>query len=179
MEDTHPEAGGSAGDGPSDASEAHEAERRSVDVTSQVVVHLPPRPAAGAEVGLCVRSQPCCRQDQQEGDVRGRLVEHAGRVADGDAEIGGGADVDVVVSHCHIGHDPQPRRAGGQDLSVDAVSEHAHHSVEVADGSDELLVGPGNIVVALRELVTGVDEGVEPAGRQPAGDEDFGAQWSV
>ena len=66
----------------------------------------PARRSASASDGAPRRGE-----DQEEGEVGGGLVEHPGRVAHRDAELGGGGDVDVVVAHRDVGDDLQPRRA--------------------------------------------------------------------
>ena len=100
--------------------------------------------------------QPGRGEDQEEGEVGGRLVEHAGRVAHRDAELRGGRDVDVVVSDRDVRHHPEPatRSTGRQHLAVDAIGEQAHDRVELCCGTHELGVGVREVVVAGDELVT-------------------------
>ncbi len=132
-------------------------------------VQRPARRSASASVARATRGQ-----DQQEGEIGGRLVEHARRVADRDAELRGGGHVDVVVAHRDVRHDPQPRRTGAQHLGVDPVGEDAHDGVDLAGEADQLVGGVGLVSGTLHQFVPGGEERIESAGGQLTGDEDTG-----
>ncbi len=157
-----------------DAAIADDTEHRAVHVDAQEVADVEPGPAALAEVGLGVGRPPRRREQQEEGEIGGGLVEHPRRVADRDPELGSGGEVDVVVAHGHVGDDLQPRRARPQDVGVDAIGEDADHRVHVGDRGPQVGGGPGLVAVALHDLVSGGDERIEPPLRQLAGDQDAG-----
>ena len=88
-----------------------DAHGRAGHVVAEEAVDRPARASrrrAGARSASVVR--PPGHEGQGEGQVGRALVEHPGRVADGDAELGGGGDVDVVVADGHVGHHPEARR---------------------------------------------------------------------
>ena len=104
----HVEAARSLSDGSSNPAEAHEAQRRTVDVAGQMVSEPPSIPAALSRVALCLGCQPGGGQDQEEGQVGCGVVEHPGRVAHRDAQRVSGRHVDVVVAHRRIRDDSEP-----------------------------------------------------------------------
>ena len=157
-----------------DAAVADDPERGAVHVDAQEVADVEPGPAALAEVGLGIGRPPRRREQQEEGEIGGGLVEHPWRVADRDPELGSGGDVDVVVAHGHVGDDLQPRRARPQDVGVDAIGEDADDRVDVTGRGAQVGGGPGLVAGALHDLVPGGDDGIEPALRQLAGHEDTG-----
>ena len=165
---------GAAGDRLADAAEPDEPERRAVHVAAEVLHDPPALPAVAAQVGFGVVREAGRGEDQQEREVGGGLVEHARRVADRDAELGGRGDVDVVVADRDVRDDPQPPAggAGFEHLAVDAIGEQAHDRVGIRRGAHQLVVGERDVVVALHELVTRVRQRLQPAVGQPAGDED-------
>jgi hypothetical protein len=112
-------------------------------------------------------------QDEQEREVGGGLVEDAGGVAHGDAELGRGGDVDVVIADRDVRDDAQAstRGSGLQHRAVDAVGEQAHDPVDIGGRRDQLIVRVGTVGVPLDELVTGADQRLQPAVGNPAGDE--------
>ena len=174
VEHLHTEPGGPAGHRLADATEADDPERRAVDVDAEEVADVEAGPAALAEVGLGIRRPPRRGQHEEERQVGGGLVEHAGCVADRDAEIGGGGHVDVVVAHGHVRHDPQARGAGAQGLRVDAVGEDADHRVDAGDRGRQLGGRVRIVAGPLQHLVTGREQRIEPAVGQATGDEDTG-----
>ena len=97
-----------------------------------------------------VDGEPRCREDQQEREVGGRLVEHARRVAHRDAARGRGRDIDVVVADRDVGDHAQAGSARGENFVVDDVGELTDERVDVRDLSDELVVGERRVVGALR-----------------------------
>jgi hypothetical protein len=112
-----------------------------VHVAAQVVGDLPSCPSPGTQICLGRRRQPRRSQDQQEGGVGRRLVQHARCVAHGDAQSVGSIHVDVVVAHGDIGDDAQvTTRPRIQHLRVDAIGEQAHQPVELPHDVDQLRV---------------------------------------
>ena len=115
-----------------DAPGAHDAER----ATGHVQTHAQPgRPAdKGARAHVAVRPGDAASggQQQREGQVRGRVGQHVGRIGDRDAEPLGGGQVDVVGAHRHVRDDPQAI-AGRQHRLVDPVAEQAQEAVDAAD----------------------------------------------
>ena len=134
----------------------------------------PPGPAVAPQVGLGVGRQPRRRQDQEEREIGGGLVEHAGRVAHRDAELGRGGDVDVVVADGHVRDDLHAAAGRGrvEHAGVDAIGEQADHRVDVGDRGPQLVGRERRVVGALHDLVPRGDERIEPAVGQLAGDED-------
>src|SRR5262245_37817484 len=88
VDDGYPEARGATRHRGADPAVADEAERRVVDISREVVEDRPARPAALPEIALGVGGEPGGGQDEEEGEVGGRLVEHARGVADGDPQPG-------------------------------------------------------------------------------------------
>ena len=85
VEDLHPEALRPPRDRLADAAEADDAERRAGHLGAEVAVGLERHPLALAHVALALGQPAGERQQQREGEVGGRVGEHVGRVADGDA----------------------------------------------------------------------------------------------
>ena len=127
-----------------------------------------------AEVGLGVGRPPRRREDQEEREIGGGLVEHPWRVADRDPELGRGGDVDVVVAHRHVGDDLQPRHARPQDVGVDPIGEDADDRVDVAAAARSSAAGQGSSPARCTISCPAATSGIEPARRQLAGDEDTG-----
>jgi hypothetical protein len=141
-----------------------------VDVAPEVLVDAPPLPTPGTDVTLGVRQQAGGGEDQGEGEVRGGLVEHAGRVAHRDAPRRRGCDIDVVEAHGHVADHLEPAGAGVDHSSVDAVRQQAHDRIHAGRRVHQFVGGEGAVVVALHELVA--VERVEPAVGKPPRDED-------
>ena len=97
VEDGHPEAGGPPSDRLADPPEPHDPEGRAVDVGPEQEHRTPRRPAAGPDEAVALGDPPRGGKDERERQVRGRLGQDPGRVADRDAATGAGGDVDVVV----------------------------------------------------------------------------------
>ena len=110
-----------------------------------------PVPAAGAQVGLGLGRQPRRSEDQQEREVGGRLVEHAGRVAHRDAVLARGAR----RRRCRSRRRRSRRRAAGRrpaastSASIRSVSRHTIASTSAAAATSSSCVN-GDVVVALR-----------------------------
>ena len=171
----HREPVGPPGHLPADPAVADEAEDRPVDVAGEMVGEPPARPPAGPQVGLRLRRQPGRRQDQQERQVGDRLVEDARRVADGHAERGGRADVDVVVADRGVGDDPKvPGRAGLEQRPPDRIGELAEDGVDVRRRRRELAGRPRRVLWALDHLHSGRPQRVERARREVSSNQDAG-----
>ena len=92
-----------------DPAHADDAERAADQVLAEPAQRVPRLPAAFAGV-LRALAEPAGRGDQQrDGDVGGRLGQDAGRVADADAALGRGAQVDVVEADGEVADDLQLR----------------------------------------------------------------------
>src|SRR5262249_24154484 len=91
-----------ASDGVADPSHPDDAERATDEVLAEPAQWIPRLPAAVTRI-LCTFAQPSggCQQ-QGNGDVCSRLGEHARGVADADAPLCGGSQVDVVESDREI-----------------------------------------------------------------------------
>ena len=74
-------------------------------VPGQMRPETPPGPATFPQVALGVRRQAGGRQDQEEGQIRRRVVEHPGVLQTVMPSERRRNDVDVVVAHGRIGHD--------------------------------------------------------------------------
>ena len=98
-----------------------------------VIAHPGQRSPRRSRFGL--GREPRRGEDQQEREVGGRLVEHAGRVAHRDAALGRGRARRCCRSRRR--RSPRPsagrRRAASSTVGVDAVGEQAHHRVDVGD----------------------------------------------
>src|SRR2546425_5920406 len=92
--------------------------------TSTPVRSLGPQvfPLAGADVVHAFDHSPRRGHEEREGQVGGRLGQNARRVADRDAALGRGPDVDVVEADRVVRYDAQARTAVHQ-LRVDAVGQ--------------------------------------------------------
>ncbi len=86
MDHLHAEARGAPRHGLADAAEPDHTEDRAVHVDAVVRVEAASFPSPGADVGFGLRRAPRRREDQEEGEIGGRVVEHAGRVAHRDPE---------------------------------------------------------------------------------------------
>src|SRR5580704_8917804 len=89
VQDLHVEARCSLRDGPTDAAKAHETKGCAVYVAGEVVAEPPAPPEALAQIAFALCRSPGGGKDEEERQVRGGLIEHAGRVADRDAQLGG------------------------------------------------------------------------------------------
>ncbi len=167
----HAEAGGAPGDRLPDATEADDAEDGAVHVAPEVLVDVPARPSPGAQVGLRLPDLPRRRQDQQEREIGGRVVEHTGCVGDRDAVGGGGVEVDVVVPDRDRGDDLHPGAARRQHGVVDLIGQPTDDRVDSRCLMDDLVVRERPVAVGLDELVAGFDQRVQPV-REPARDQD-------
>ena len=141
---------------------------RAVHVDAVVGVEAAAFPSSGAEIRLGLRRPARGSEDEEEREVGGRVVEHAGRVAHRDAEPVRGGDIDVVVADGDGAHHPQPPGcAGFEHRGVDRIEQQAHDPVVGRSGGDELGVRQSG-VAALHHLVTGAGEHLEPAlGERP------------
>ena len=104
VDDLHVEALGPVGDRTSNAPEADEPQGRSVHVTGEIGAEPPARPVALPQIALRVRGEARGGEDQEERQIRRRVIEHAGGVADRDAHRIRRDDIDVVVAHGRIRH---------------------------------------------------------------------------
>ena len=95
--------------------------------------HAPPQRRSR----FCLRCQRRhgALEHEEEGDIGGGLVEHAGGIAHRHPQAAGGVDVDVVVSHRHVGDHsagpplPPPRLARTIASSIrDTVRRQTRHS---------------------------------------------------
>ena len=130
------------GDRTRDTAEADQSERGAVYVAGQVGAESPSLPSAFPQVPLCVCRQAGRGEDQQEGQIGRRVVEHPGRVAHRDAHRMRGGDVDVVVAHGGVRHDAQPPVAPGLEHGdVDAIGEVADDPVTFRSQVDQLVGG--------------------------------------
>ena len=94
-------------------------------------------PAAGA--GIAVAGGRRCRaaaEEKGEGEVGGGFGEHAGRVREPDAGVGGDGRVDVVVADGHVGDDAQARR-GGEHGGIDLVDDHREGAIGAGERRGE------------------------------------------
>jgi hypothetical protein len=170
--DLQTESARAPGDRLPDPSEADDPEHGAVHVPPQVLVDVPARPSTAAQVRLRLPRPARRGQDEQEGEVGGRLVEHARRVAHRDAELGRGVEVDVVVADGDVRDDAQAWRARRKHGGVDAIREQRDDRVGVGRERDDLVVAEACVPVGLDELVAGFRERVEAAGWQAARDQD-------
>ena len=132
VEHGHAEAGGAPGDGLTDPAEADDPEGRAMDVVAEERVDPEAVPFARAQRRFGVGRSSRGRQQQEEGDVGGRLIEHARRVADRHAQTRGGGHVDVVVADADVADRFEPARSAREDGLVDGVGDRADERVEVA-----------------------------------------------
>ena len=134
---------------------------------------------SAAQVGLGLARAARGREREEEREIGGRLVEHAGCVADRDPARLGRGDVHVVVADGDVGDDPEPVTARVEHRRVDPVGEQADERVDLADRGHELIGRERRVVLALEDLVAGRDERIQPTGGEPAGDEDPAHSWFV
>ena len=148
VDDLHFEALRALGDRAGDAPEADQAERCPMDVPGQMRSEPPPGPSAFPQVALGIRRQTGGREDQEERQIRRRIVEHPGGVADRDTHRGCRNDVNVVVAHGRIGHDLEPPGPTGfQDGRVNAIGQMADDPVTFGGEIRQLPGRQGNAVL--------------------------------
>ena len=150
----HVEAVGAAGDRLADAPVADDAQRRAVHVGAQEGGGLPREPGAGGDGGGRVGELARGGQQEREGQVGGRLGQHAGGVADRDAASPARLEVDIVGADRHHRHGAQVRR-GVEQLVVDALGQQAQQALAVAYGVAELARRRGQLARPGLDVVPG------------------------
>ena len=106
-------------------------DRGAVQVAAEHEPRLPGAPLARADDRLALGEPPRDAQHQREREVRGRLGEHAGRVADRNPAGGGRLHVDVVHADRVVRDRPQARR-GLDQLGVHRIGEQREQALQLA-----------------------------------------------
>ena len=127
----HVEAVGAAGDRLADAPVADDAQRRAVHVGAQEGGGLPREPGAGGDGGGRVGELARGGQQEREGQVGGRLGQHAGGVADRDAASPARLEVDIVGADRHHRHGAQVRWDGVEQVGQQRAHLDAGRSGDV------------------------------------------------
>src|SRR5690606_24276094 len=91
-------------------------------------------------------------QDQREGEVGGRLGQHAGRVGHGDAARGGGRDVDVVIADGDVGEHLDRVIELGDDVGAELVGELADDALLAPAALEQCLGRQALAAVVVVEL---------------------------
>ncbi len=139
IQDAHPEAPRTPRDLPADAPEPDDAQRRARDVATQQQQRSPGHPAVVAHEGVGLGDAPRDRQQQREREVRGRLREHARRIAHRDAATRARGDIDVVVADREVADDLELRPGGVQQLVVDPVGQQCQQPVHTGHAAEQLV----------------------------------------
>ena len=137
VEHGHVEACGAARHGLSDAPEAEDAERRSVDLLAEKWLGIR-RPLSGAHVSVRLDHAAARGKDQRPGEVRGGAVHHARRIRHQDRPRRAGGDVDVVVADTDVADDPEAR-ATREQRRIDAIRRRDQRAVAFRRGSREII----------------------------------------
>ena len=106
-------------------------------VAAEQQLRAPRPPATGAHIAIAFRNAPRRGHEQRPGQVRGRLGQDAGRVADRDAAPRARRDVDVVEADRVVRNDLQPGPGRVQELVVDPVREERQHAVAAGDPAQQ------------------------------------------
>src|SRR6185436_7909970 len=107
-------------------------------------------------------------------EIGGGLRQDARRVADGNAALRAGGDVDVVVADREVAHDLELRAGTIEELVIDAVREERQDAVAALDGLEERIAGRWQVVLPdLR--VTGLEDEAQAVVGDDTRDEDLRA----
>ena len=117
-------------------------------------------------------------EDQGHGEVGGGVGEDAGRVGDHHPAPRGRGQVDVVVAHGDVGHDPQGRTGGVEEGVVDPVVQQGHDGAGAGDGLVQLVAAQRTVVRRDPELA-GLAEQLEGGFGQPPRGHDPGHRETV
>ena len=108
-------------------------------------------PVAGAHEAVAFRHAPRHGQQQRERHVGHAVVQHVGRVADGDAALRRRGDVEPVEAHAEAGDHAQLRQradqrpvgaaGGGRDQSVELAAARGQEGVTLRPGRRQLVHG--------------------------------------
>ena len=121
-----------------DAAPADDPERRVRQVAAEHVARVPRRPLARAHLALALRDAAGDGEQQRERDVRGRVGQHVGRVADRDAALLGRVEVDVVRADREVGDRLHARR-GVEEGAVDLLGDRGQQRVGLLRVREQVL----------------------------------------
>lgn len=133
----------------------------------------PDAPGVAADGPLALVSPAGSAENEQEGDIRGRIGQHVGRVADDDAPALAGLEVDVFVADRECGDDADRVRQPGDAVRRQLVGRTGQQGLASGGGRDDFVAGiepirgiEDHIVVAGKPRLDG---GGQPAGHEHAG----------
>ena len=147
-------------------------ERRAGHVRAHQEHRAPGAPVALAHVAIALDEAPRRRHEQRPREVRGRLGEDAGRVADGDAARRARSHVDVVEPDREVAHDLELRPRPIEELVVDAVGQERQDAVAALDGLEELLARRRQLVLP-DDRIARVEDRAQPVVGDDPRDEDL------
>ncbi len=131
-------------DGCADSPRADDPDGGRMQVASQHEGGLPRLPAAGAHEPLALGQASRDGEHQGDREVRGRVGEHVGRVADRDSPRRRRGDVDVVGADGVVRDHPQLRRRLDQ-LGIDDVGQRGQQALGIGDPAQKLLARRGEL----------------------------------
>ena len=127
------------------AAHAQDAQGAAMDLGAGEHVVAPLGPKARAQEMLALGHAPRRGHQQGEAEVGGGLGQHVGRVGAQHTGGGHGVHVEVVVTHGHVGDDPE-MRAGRQHLRVDALAAGGEGARLTLQALDQLGFGPDRVI---------------------------------
>ena len=169
VEHAHAEARRTPRDGLPDLAEPDDAERRAVDVAPEQQARVPRAPAALPHQPLRLDDAAGAREHQREGEIGGRLGQHARRVADGDAALARRCNINIVVAHGEVADHAKSRRLR-EEGAIDPVREQADDAVRARDASRQLVVRRRQVAGPQIDLGDGAKL-LDSVARQTSGDE--------
>ena len=120
---------GATGYGRADAAHADDAQPLAGDAAAHHPSGAPARELARLDDVGPLHHPAGAGQDQRQRHVGGVLRQHAGRVGDGDAALGGRGHVDVVHARAELGDQLQLRPGAGEQAPVQPVGDGGHQRV--------------------------------------------------
>jgi hypothetical protein len=141
VDDIHAETPRAARDGRANAAHADDAYSLAPNVDAAELLGSPPLPAAGSQGTLGLAEAAGGGEQEHEGGIGGGLIEDVGGVGDHHAALARRTNIDIVVSHGHVGDDLQavPRRV--EDFAVDLLRRGGEDGGGVRDGFEEFVAG--------------------------------------
>ena len=130
VEDTHVKTSGPLRDLRTDAAQADNPHSSVVNIVPNKEQRPPGPPVPCPHETLCLCHPPGDGQDQGKSEVRRSLGQHPRRVRQQNPPTGQRGYVHIVISHRHVGHDPEPGRMGKQ-LCVNLFGNHTEQRLSL------------------------------------------------
>lgn len=117
-----------------------------MDVTAVEQHVLPLREAAFANVSVRLDDAAGGGHEKSPGEVRGGFRQHVRGISDDHATPGRRGDIDVIEADGDVGGDLEVG-AGGQEILVDGVRDHADQALAPLKSAEKLRPGQGRVDV--------------------------------